>query len=235
MCVAAIAWQAHPRWKLIALANRDEFHDRPTAPLARWEDGIIAGRDLRAGGTWLGVTDTKRFALVTNYRAEGYPRPELVSRGGLVTDWLRGNAPDPAALMNPFNLIATDADAAWFVSNLPFPRRRMLPPGIHCLANGAFEAPWPKSLSLAAALQAWLDGAANDTAKLFSPLGDTELHGGEGPDPEFSGVFIRNPVYGTRCSTVVAIGHDGTGTIAERRFDPEGICIGETTIAFPGN
>ena len=73
MCVAAIAWLAHPRWRLVAIGNRDEFHGRPTAPLARWDNGVLAGRDLQAGGTWLGVHADGRFALVTNLRAEGYP------------------------------------------------------------------------------------------------------------------------------------------------------------------
>lgn len=73
MCVAAIAWAAHPRWRLVAIGNRDEFHARPAAPLARWDNGIVAGRDLEAGGTWLGVSPG-RFALVTNYRVDGYPK-----------------------------------------------------------------------------------------------------------------------------------------------------------------
>ena len=93
MCVAAIAWLAHPRWQMVAIGNRDEFHGRPTAPLAAWGNGIAAGRDLEAGGTWLGVS-TGRFGLVTNLRAPGYPRPGMASRGALVTDWLRGQAPN---------------------------------------------------------------------------------------------------------------------------------------------
>jgi uncharacterized protein with NRDE domain len=235
VCVAAIAWQAHPRWRLIAIANRDEFHDRPSAPLARWADReIVAGRDLRAGGTWLGVTDTGRFALVTNYRAEGYPQPELASRGALVTDWLHGTAPSADPAMNPFNLFTADTENAWFTSNLPGFARCELPFGIHSLTNGAFAQPWPKSLRLAAGLQSWIDGPANDPHLLFAPLADAELLGGTGPDPEFSGVFIRNPDYGTRCSTVTAIAHDGTGLIAERRFAADGSAAGETVIILPG-
>ena len=85
MCVAALAWLAHPRWRLVAIGNRDEFHARPTAPLARWSGGVIAGQDLQAGGTWLGVRE-QRFGLVTNLRALGFPQPDMVSRGALVTD-----------------------------------------------------------------------------------------------------------------------------------------------------
>lgn len=83
MCVAAAAFRAHPCWRLVLIGNRDEFHERPTAPLARWAGGIIAGRDLRAGGTWLGVSEEGRAALVTNLRAEGYPQAHLASRGAL--------------------------------------------------------------------------------------------------------------------------------------------------------
>ena len=234
MCVAALAWQAHPRWRLIAIANRDEFHDRPAAPLARWAGSeIVAGRDLRAGGTWLGVTAAGRFGLVTNYRAEGYPRPELASRGTLVTDWLNGQTPSGTPAMNPFNLFTADAETAWFTTNLPHFAQHPLPTGIHSLTNGPFTQPWPKSLRLAEALQDWIAGPATDPHQLFVPLADAELLGGTGPDPEFSGVFIRNPHYGTRCSTVVAIAHDGTGTIAERRFTADGSPAGETLITLP--
>ena len=93
MCVAATAWAAHPRWRLVAIGNRDEFHGRPTAPLSVWDNGIIAGRDLEAGGTWLGVHPAGRFALVTNLRTPGYPRTELASRGALVINNNRGLSP----------------------------------------------------------------------------------------------------------------------------------------------
>src|SRR5579864_7075567 len=112
MCVAAFAWQAHPRWLLVAIGNRDEFHERPAAPLARWGDGgIVAGRDLLSGGTWLGVSEAGRFGLVTNLRGHGGPEPDRASRGALVTDLLvgHGHYADPATAplqdFNPFNLI----------------------------------------------------------------------------------------------------------------------------------
>ena len=92
MCVAAIAWACDPRWRLVAVGNRDEYHARPAAQLGQWTGSrIIAGRDLEAGGTWMGVS-AERFGLVTNLRVAGYPRPELASRGALISDWLRGNA-----------------------------------------------------------------------------------------------------------------------------------------------
>jgi uncharacterized protein with NRDE domain len=240
MCVAAIAWNAHPRWRLIAIGNRDEFHERPTAPLAEWEDGsgIIAGRDLRAGGTWLGVTGAGRFALVTNFRVPGYPKPGLASRGGLITDWLTGRPLGDTAAMNPFNLCLADAETAQVLTNHPEPERHDLGSGVHGLSNGAFARPWPKTRQLCAALGDWLANDAADPEPLFAALrSETPLApqaaDEDGPELAYSSVFIRNQTYGTRCSTVVMIDRAGTGMIEERSFDPYGRANGLKMIAFP--
>ncbi len=233
MCVAAIAWRAHPRWHLVAIGNRDEFHARPAAALARWDNGIFAGRDLEAGGTWLGVSPD-RFALVTNYRVDGYPKAHLTSRGALVTDWLLGKPPGDLAGMNPFHLFAVGPDGAAHLSNHPAPARTVLAPGIHGMSNGGFDDRWGKTLRLEAALESWL-GRDDDPDALFAPLTDRTRDSASdpfGPAPEFSGIFIANPSYGTRCSTVVAIGRDGHATIAERRFGRDGEETGRTDIAF---
>ncbi len=239
MCVAAIAWLAHPRWRLVAIANRDEFHDRPAAALARWDDGIIAGRDLEAGGTWLGAQDEGRLALVTNYRAEGYPRAGLASRGGLVTDWLRSGTLPEGAGLNPFHLIACDRAEAWHMTNQPQLHRNLLAPGLHGVSNGAFDTPWPKTARLLAALESWLGATAEDPAPLFATLADESRlpaeADSEGPEAEFSPVFIRNPVYGTRASTVVLIDHAGTGRIEERSFGASGAAKGTTVLTFGGS
>jgi uncharacterized protein with NRDE domain len=236
MCVAALAWAAHPRWKLVVAANRDEFHQRPTAPLARWDNGVIAGRDLEAGGTWLGLTETGRFALVTNFRLTGIPRPALASRGALVVDWLT-ERPDPdAAALNPFHLLRVGDGAAGHGTNQPEPRTSELAPGLHGVSNGQFDRPWPKTQRLSDALSDWLEHDCDDPRNLFAALAnETPLPpepDSEGPDASYSPVFIRNPVYGTRCSTVVTISSDGTGAIIERRFGPDGGQIGETEIGF---
>ncbi len=229
MCVAAVAWAAHPRWKLVAIGNRDEYHARPTASLAQWTDGsgIVAGRDLRAGGTWLGVTAAGRFALVTNFRVPGYPKPDLASRGGLITGWLTGEPLPDIAAMNPFNLCLADRDAAQVLTNHPTPERHTLSPGVHGLSNGAFQRPWPKTRQLCTALEAWLEGDAQDAEPLFAALRaegplTPKAPDEDGPEAPFSPVFIRDEVYGTRCSTVVLIGHDGGGMIEERSFGPGG-------------
>ncbi len=235
MCVAAIAWEAHPRWQLVAIGNRDEYHARPTAPLARWDNGIIAGRDLAAGGTWLGVHPAGRFALVTNYRVDGYPRPELASRGGLVTGWLLDEALSDPAAMNPFNLFVASGGQGWLHSNYPAPLARPLVGGIHGLSNGALDRPWHKTRCLEAALADWLLADSGDPAALFTALSDRShdpAPGPDGPSPEFSGVFIAHPLYGTRASTVVLVDQAGRGTIIERRFAAGGKPAGQSAFTF---
>ena len=230
MCVAAIAWQADPRWKLAVIGNRDEYHARPAAPLARWPDSsVLAGRDLQAGGTWLGVS-AGRFGLVTNLRVPGYPKPELASRGKLITDWLEGRSPVGIEAMNPFNLWLAGADTLRFVSNYPDSHAVELEPGIHGLSNGARGDRWFKTARLEEALALWLAGEQEPDA-LFDPLRDETPESGD-PEDAFSSVFIRNQTYGTRCSTVVLVDHSGQGQIRERRFDPGGDCVGETALDF---
>ena len=229
MCVAALAWQAHPRWQLVAIGNRDEFHLRASAPLARWDDGIIAGRDLAAGGTWLGVSGA-RFGLVTNLRAEGFPQAGLASRGALVTDWLRGQVPDRAPAMNPFNLWLAGDQCLTFATNHPAWTQHHLPPGIHGLSNGARGDRWFKTARLEAALATWLD-QDQPPETLFAALRDQTP---QSPDPEdaYSSVFIASPAYGTRCSTVVLVDAEGQGRIIERSFDAAAQQTGEVALEF---
>lgn len=238
MCVAALAWDAHPDWLLVCAGNRDEFHARPAAPLARWTDdsGIIAGRDLTGGGTWLGLTEMGRFALVTNYRVSDGARPGRPSRGRLVTDLLTGATPHDMAEMNPFNLVLVENCSAWFLTNHPQIERRPLSPGIHGLSNGGFDVPWPKTLKVENMLVQWLEHAHGNLAPLIDALRDEtpaiDPSSDHGPEPRFAPVFIHNPTYGTRCSTVLAIGRNGKGVVMERSFAPEGTMIGERIETF---
>ena len=231
MCVAAMAWMAHPRWQLVAIGNRDELHARPTAPLARWDNGVLAGQDLQAGGTWLGVhPDGRRFALVTNRRVEGGPQPGRASRGALVTQCLLGMPLTDLATLNPFNLFVVANSQARLMTNDPVAVSSTLAPGIHGLSNGAPEDRWFKTAQLEIALAAWLE-RAGAPADLLEPLGD------RCPDPAeadnlFTAPFIRNERYGTRCSSVVAIDRAGAGVIIERRFDEVGVVTGETALDF---
>ena len=231
MCVAALAWMAHPRWRLVAIGNRDEFHGRPTAPLARWDNGVLAGRDLQAGGTWLGVHADGRFALVTNRRTEAGPQPGLASRGALVTDWLLDQPLGDLSAMNPFNLFVAGLDGAELLTNYPAAQRQPLAPGIHGLSNGTFADRWYKTLRLEAALADWLVAGGDDTNWLFAALADRSP-APDTPDAEFSSVFIANPAYGTRCSAVVLVDDLGHGTIIERSFNASGAATGEVALDF---
>lgn len=250
MCVAAIAWDVHPDWLLVVAGNRDEYHARPAAPLARRADGVIAGTDLTGGGTWLGVTEKVgvqepgRFALVTNYRVPEGPQPGRPSRGKLVTDLLRGTPPQSLAGamagMNPFNLILADRARAVFVTNHPEVEIRPLARGIHGLSNGGFDVPWPKTVQTERAIATWLRTGETDFEPLLTALRDEapaeapkrpEL----GPEPRFAPVFIHDAVYGTRCSTVLAVDREGRGLIAERSFDAAGTVTGEVRIPFAWN
>lgn len=249
MCIMAMAWGVHPHWRLILIGNRDEFHARPAAPLARWEEEptLIAGRDLQSGGTWLGASEDGRAAIITNLRGYNDHRPDRASRGALVTDLLRGSGryadPQEAALddFNPFNLILIDRHRAHFLTNRPHPVHTHLTPGVYGLSNGALDAPWPKTLALKTALLDWLVAGAERPETLFEALHIENLPDA-GLTPEtpsdipaeaaMSPIFIRNPVYGTRCSTLLAIDAGGKGTIIERRFNAQGEASGETGLEF---
>ncbi len=250
MCVAALAWNAHRDWQLVAIGNRDEYHGRPAARLDHWANGIIAGRDLQSGGTWLGVTP-ERFVLVTNLRGFGLPDPAKASRGALVTDLLSGTGqyadPATAALdeFNPFNLLLVDAKSATFLSNRPEGIRTALTHGIYGLSNGALDEPWPKTLQLKAALTDWLVSESAGIEPLFTALRNEQIEpiGVATDEPSEitdeaaqTPVFIRRTVYGTRCSTVVTIDRAGQGRIAERRFDADGVVTGDSaqSFAWPG-
>ena len=252
MCVVALAWRSHPRWRLVLAGNRDEFHARPTAALARWpESGTIAGRDLQSGGTWVGLEARGRVAVVTNVR-DGLARPhEGPSRGALPTAFLDG-AMDAAATTGalladagayaPFNLVLADADGCWHLGNHPR-QREALAAGVHGISNGRLDAPWPKTRHLAAALQAWLDAGSDDLQAVWDALADERI----APDAELpetgvglelerrlSPAFIRGGAYGTRASTFIAVDHDGRGFIHERRFGPDGVFEGETALRNDG-
>ena len=228
-----------PEWRLVAAGNRDELHARPSLPLARWDDGngVIAGRDMVGGGTWLGVSEAGRFAVVTNVREVGGGDPARASRGGLVSEALEQGlatvAAGDSARFNPFNLLVLDRSELAVLSNRPGPVVRPLPAGMHGLSNGLHDAPWPKTRALQAAVSGWAADRDGEIEALFAALRDERRFGdGEGIEPVGSPVFIRHPVYGTRCSTVVTVDRDGRGMIAERRFAPDGAVAGETRLAF---
>lgn len=251
MCLALLAQDAHRRFAVVIAANRDEHHARPAAPAHWWDEGILAGRDLEAGGTWLGVTHTGRWALITNVREPDRRDPGAPSRGALVTRALAETAPPLACIgaivgdaraYNGFNLLVGDTTAAAWGSNR-VPAARALTPGIHGISNAILDAPWPKVARTKAALDAWCARDADDIDALFAVLADrtrtpdVELPSTGVPlewERRLSSPFIvgDDVGYGTRSSTVVTIGRDGSARFVERTFDPAGRAIGEQSFCF---
>jgi uncharacterized protein with NRDE domain len=215
---------------LIIAGNRDEFHARLAAPLGPWADepSIIAGRDVASQGTWMGVSNTGRFGVVTNIRTPESPDPQKASRGALVTDWLaRGACPDMPDKFNPFSLMIGDQHGLQYVSNRPNDVRTSLGHGVYGLSNAVRDERWPRKERLNRALMGWLSGTAEDPMTLLDILGDAYA-----PHVDTHPIFIRDAVYGTRCSTILAVGPDGAGRIMERRFDGAGNSTGESVEAF---
>ena len=218
MCLIVLAWRVHPSFPLVVAANRDEFHARPAAAASFWSDrpGILAGRDLEALGTWMGVSRAGRFAAVTNYRGAREPRA-AESRGALVSRFLAdGPAPaeymaglrENAALYSGFNLLAADRNDLWWISNRDGAPRALVP-GIYGLGNLLLDSPEvePAKERLRSALE-----PAPAVDALFTLLAASR---------------ILNEEYGTRCSTVMLRAKDDRIRYAERSFGADG-AEGET-------
>jgi uncharacterized protein with NRDE domain len=195
---------------------------------------LIGGRDLQSGGSWLGVSEAGRLAVVTNVRSGSDPDPARVSRGQLITDYLGGHGPYAALALaqgndfNPFNLLVATAHSARILTNQPASAQAELPAGIHGLSNGRVGDPWPRKAALEDGMADWIRADTDDTALLFELLRREEPMSG----PDTASLFIRGDVYGTRCSTVVTIDAAGAGQITERRFGSDGSSTGETTERF---
>ena len=254
MCLLVVAWRSHPRYRLVVAGNRDEFHERPTAALGWWSDApdVVAGRDLRAGGTWLGLARSGRFGLLTNFRdANGAP-PGSPSRGELVPAFLRGtqSAAEFLSALSPgtrayagFNLLVGDASGLHYGCNVGDQGPRELPPGIYGLSNHRLDEPWPKLVRTRERFTAVLAHADPWPTDLFDLLADRTPSAYESPpDPglppdlerALSAPFVRHERYGTRCSTVALVEHGGRTVVLERRFDAGGAQAGATRIEFAG-
>jgi uncharacterized protein with NRDE domain len=252
MCLILLAHQANPQYRLVVAANRDELYDRPTAPAAFWSDApdVLAGRDLREGGTWMGVTRAGRFAAVTNYREMPLALEGKRSRGHLVAgflrsaatpgDYARGLSVDGDAY-NGFNLLVGDGASLAYVSNRgagPL----ALSPGVYGLSNALLNTPWPKVERGKQVLRDALSGPADELeASLFGALADRGVAAdpllpetGVGLEREraLSAAFIVTPQYGTRCSTVLIVTADGRVSFTERRVTPGRDEMEETRVTF---
>lgn len=240
MCLLALAWKAHPDFTLILAGNRDERHARPSAAAAFWEDApeVLAGRDLEAGGTWLGLTRAGRYAVVTNYREGLSPAKAPRSRGALTADFLRSHITPEAYLkqIRPhageyggFSLVVGDRDSLWYFANRGGAAPAPVAPGVHALSNHLLDTPWPKVRAARSRLQLLVDAGAVTGDALLRMLADRTPADSGLPDTgigadlerRVSAAFVQDPVYGTRCSTVVLLSASGL-RLAERRFDAAG-------------
>jgi len=249
MCLVVVAFNVQDNTPLVVAANRDEFHARPTQNAAWWPDqpNIVAGRDLQAGGTWLGLHRAGRFATITNFRDAKGGRNQLHSRGHLVTDFLLAEQSpfDYLCSISPdnyagFNLLVTDGKCLAYLSNRGGGVRE-LPAGVYGLSNATLDTPWEKVERCKEKLDAMLrHGDANDT-QLLRLLGDRK----KGPLSEvrsdrlpfetahaITAPFIVTPEYGTRCSSIVRANSDGRWQLLERRFSAAGKNTGEARFSF---
>lgn len=228
MCILAWHWQPGAATELLLIGNRDEAYARPTQSLHLWAGGqILAGRDLQAGGTWMGVARSRRFAALTNYRSAATPRTDVASRGTLVSDFLLGTesaadylahlAPRSSAY-NPFNLLLWDGQTLLGLEGR-HSRVVTLQPGWGAVSNADFDTPWPKVRRLLSGLRSAVHALRSDDEALLELLADTtpapeaELPStGMAPAVEraLSPIFIHTPHYGTRTSSVLRVGRDST-------------------------
>ncbi|MEO9806301.1 MAG: NRDE family protein [Reichenbachiella sp.] len=222
MCLILFAWKVHPKHDLILVANRDEFFNRPTAPAQIWQEQpeLIAGKDLTAGGTWLGVTKSARFAALTNYRDPANIDPKAPSRGQLTKDYLTSTI-DPQNYLtglrskkipyNGFNLLVGDERSLWYYNSVNH-KIESLAPGVYGLSNALLNDPWPKVVKGKSDLRGSLDHPEPNAKELLRLIQNTTLAPDEmlpqtGVPLEWeralSAMYISTETYGTRCSTVL--------------------------------
>jgi uncharacterized protein with NRDE domain len=253
MCLVLVVWRVHPLYPCLIAANRDEFHARPAAPAEWWPDDshrkILAGRDLSAGGTWLGLTRTGRFAALTNYRDPEQPRKNGPSRGTLVASILESSAATSQVLSrlaqvgadyNGFNIIFSDGEHLGIYESVRGAGRE-LGPGIYGLSNHLLDTPWPKVRHAKNRLEATLLDTSDDIGPMLALLRDDRA----APDEELprtgvslewerllSSAFVRARDYGTRCSTIIRIDRQRRACFDEWTWNADGTQIGKVSLTF---
>lgn len=251
MCLIFFSLHVHPTYKLIVAGNRDEFYDRKTAHASFWQDypDVVGGRDLEAGGTWMGVTRSGRLSFITNYRDPQHINPNAPSRGILVSDYLENDVAADVYMQriaanakqyNGFNLVVGNADELYYLSNYGNGVEK-ISDGFHGLSNHLLETPWPKVVRGKEKLQEILTGKKINTDHLMDALYDDQLapddqlpDTGVGLDREraLSAMFIKSPGYGSRCSTVLLVDQSNTMTFSERTYDPSNFEYTTKTFQF---
>lgn len=238
MCLLLIGINAHPDFRLVIAANRDEFYNRSTAPADFWNEApnLLAGKDLQAGGTWMGITKQGRFAALTNFRDIAAIKENAPSRGHIVSGFLLNNLSannytDELSLKgdiyNGYNLVAGDHLQLFYYSNISKEIKK-LSDGIYGLSNHLLDTDWYKIRKSKKVFQNILSEKIIDKVKLFSLLTD-ESRAEDNDLPEtgigfefekiLSSVFITSPVYGTRSSTIILIDKNRNVTFIERTYN----------------
>ncbi len=241
MCLILFANEANSRYRLVLAANRDEFYSRPTAPAAFWKEApeVLAGKDLKSGGSWLGVTRTGKVAAVTNFRGPGKVWENAPSRGNLVSSFLMsGESPitffdklhTQAWNYNGFNLLLGNDEGLWWGSNQYEGPPRRIAPGIHGLSNAFLDTPWPKVEHGKRALGHLIVGEKEITSEQVFAILEDRSSAAEDELPDtgvrlelervLSAPFIRAQDYGTCSSAVLLIERTGSVTFIERSFNP---------------
>ncbi len=235
MCLLLVSYKTHPKYKIIIAANRDEFYNRPAAPAEFWidEPDMLSGKDLKAGGTWLGITKKGRFASITNYRDPKTMKVNAPTRGELVTNFLRGDdSPleyskkllSSADLYNGYNLLFADKESFNYFSNQT-KKLLVLSSGIYGLSNHLLDTPWPKVEKSKKSFKNILNEEHISSDNLFAILSDSSMPPDELlPDTGIgleieravSPIFVKTPIYGTRSSTVILIDYNGNVTFTEK-------------------
>lgn len=253
MCLILLAWRQHPDYPLVLAANRDEYYRRPTAVAGPWQEhpGIIGGRDLLQGGSWLAMSRNGRFAAVTNFRETPPAVDPPRSRGRLVSDFLL-DACSPAdylarteqqgSLYRGFSLLVGNRDSVGYLSNRGG-KYRLLEPGFYGVSNAFLDTPWPKVVAGKEGLEALLETSPLDKAGLFKMLADdnpSRLPAGIPANGDMCAgsrapIFIRTAEYGTRCSTLLWTDQAGGMTLLERSFDGNGSQWSEVLHRFDGS
>ena len=239
MCLILVAWRAQADYPLVLAANRDEFHARQAAPAGWWpQPDILAGRDLTAGGSWLGVARDGRFAALTNYRDPALVQRDAPSRGELVPASLASTLPVELRLQqlrraasgyNPFNLIFSDGERLAVFESVPG-TGRVLGSGVYGLSNHLLDTPWPKLRAAKSALAAAMTRLPEQQPLLDLLRDEQQADDAQLPrtgvslewERLMSSAFIRSPDYGTRCSTIFAVDRHGSACFSEWSWDASG-------------
>lgn len=238
MCILFAGLSSHKQYPLIICANRDEYHVRPTAAAHVWsgESQIIAGKDLQAGGSWLGINHKGEFAAITNIREPSAHQPGRLSRGELVikalegrlsNTWLTQHSPS----YNPFNLIYQQKNSLFCFNSIKQTNQR-LNQGFHAISNGFINEPWPKMTKGLQALQTACQQSEINSESLINLMQDESLpKDSELPntginlewEKRLASIFIRHPDYGTRSTSIITKDINGLTTFLEVRYNAQGV------------